>query len=150
MLQWMFHRGIIFIMHHSLIFVNADSKPKGSSDVPFHKTIYWYNKVDWNSFRSYITEASVSALFKNGSSRMSSLISDSRFSPALKALSLTKIYQQKSVFAVVLTHCNHYYHLYQREWCSRTLASWTLHNNCKSPRKCKEQLCADSLSQSRQ
>lgn len=34
---------------HSLIFVKANAEPKTSSDVPFHRTIYRYNKVETTS-----------------------------------------------------------------------------------------------------
>lgn len=31
---------------HSLINVKIDAKPKTSSNVPFHRTIFWYTKTD--------------------------------------------------------------------------------------------------------
>lgn len=50
---------------HFLVFVKLDAKPKTSSDVPFHRTLYQYNKADCNRFRSYITEEHPSALYKS-------------------------------------------------------------------------------------
>lgn len=56
-------------------------------------TVYRYNKVDRDSFRSYIAEASFSSLIKIGPYRTvvgQSLSFSSGFSPVVKALSLTK------------------------------------------------------------
>lgn len=72
----MFRRELptIDISNYSLLFVKVESKPKISSD---HKTICRYNKADWdNSFRSYIVEAPLLALFKCGPFSTAYLISE--------------------------------------------------------------------------
>lgn len=58
------------------IYADVDIKPNASSDVPFHKTIYQYNKADMEIFRVYNDEAPLLALYKKEHSRRASLISE--------------------------------------------------------------------------
>lgn len=37
---------------HFLIYVKIDAKPKATSDMPFHRTIYLYTKAERDNFRS--------------------------------------------------------------------------------------------------
>lgn len=61
-----------------------DTKPKSSSDVLFHCTIYLYSKANLGRFRSFIAEALLSILSQNKAS-----VSPNRYS--WKFLSPTKI-----------------------------------------------------------
>lgn len=62
-------------LDHSLINVKYNAKQKASSDAPFHRTISWYTKEDWDNFRSYIVAAPLSVFFKNRAFRTVLLIS---------------------------------------------------------------------------
>lgn len=74
---------------YSLIFVKANAEPKTSSDVPFHRTIYRYNKVETTSDltlpKHLFQLSSKTDLPRQPPPFLSGL------SPALKALSLIKI-----------------------------------------------------------
>lgn len=51
---------------HSLINVKMEAKPKPSSDISFHRIIYWYTKPGWYSF-GFVTD--LSAFFEYWVSR---------------------------------------------------------------------------------
>lgn len=63
---------------HSQVSFKVDIQPKVSSDVPFHRTIFWYTKADLYSFRFYMAKASLSGLFKHTDSKIATLNSEKR------------------------------------------------------------------------
>lgn len=92
-----------------------------------HKTIFWYPKVDGDSIRSYIANL-LSVFFKN---RTASLISE-WILPGMDNIITKRKYQQKPKSqlwfmpecASAKAHHNRYYHLYHREWCSRSFTTF--------------------------
>lgn len=125
------------ISNHCFIFLKVDVNPKPSSDVPLHKTIYRYIKGDWDFFRSYISEASLSPLFKSEFSRTVLFISECNIS-RIECFIPHKKCQQKTnsrpwfipEYAVANAHRSHFD--YQRKRYSRMLASFRIAlNHCK-------------------
>lgn len=102
---------------HFLIFVTVDAKLKTSSDVLFHRTIYCHHKDVFDIAASAMMDLRLSS--KAGFEGWP-LLFLSEISLVLKALSLTKKYQQEPnnqlwfilECNVTLVHCNLYYHFY--------------------------------------
>lgn len=55
------HRSVTSL-GHSLI--NVDAMSKVFLDVPFHRTIFWYSKIDWDSFHCRSSSFKLSSLLK--------------------------------------------------------------------------------------
>lgn len=47
---------LIITSHNSVVSVKIDSKAMGLPDLSFHRTVFRYAKLDWDSFRSYMKE----------------------------------------------------------------------------------------------
>lgn len=50
--------------NHSLVSVNVDAKLNAPFDVLYHRKIFRYTTIDWNRFRSYIVEYSLTTFFE--------------------------------------------------------------------------------------
>lgn len=101
------------------------------SDVLFQMAIYQCTKAGWDNFRSYISETSFSACFRNRASRKLFLVHLRTESLILHKKSPSQTWFTLKCSAVI-AHRNYYYYLYQRDRHNRTITAFrTVRNHCK-------------------
>ena len=61
---------------HFVVSVKIDAKSEISTDAPFHRTVFRYSKADWDSFRSFMADASLSHIFNQHVEKAACLTSD--------------------------------------------------------------------------
>ena len=119
--------------------VRVDAKCKESTDVPFHRTIYRYSKADWDSFRSFIADVPITSIFRNGASKITSLLSD-WIRAGIDNFIQSKKYQQRPnsqpwytpECAAAIAHRNHFFNLYHQNRCTETHRDFRIaRNRCK-------------------
>lgn len=59
-----------------LVSAQFDYKPMTSPDFPFHRRLFRYEKADWDTFRSYISESPLPASFKRAARKTAAIISE--------------------------------------------------------------------------
>ena len=106
---------------HSVVSVKIESKLKETSDVPFHRTVFRYSKADWDSFRSFITDAPLPTIFKSGACKAATYISE-WIIDGMNCFIPSKKFQQRPnsqpwftpECAAAIAHRNHFFHVYQQ------------------------------------
>ena len=124
---------------HCVIQVKVVAKCKVNPDVPFHRTVFRYSKADWDGFRSFLSEISLSNIFSHGTPKIASLLSDWILT-GMECYIPSKTFQLKPnsqpwftpECAAAIAHRNHHFHLYHSNMCEETKASFrTARNHCK-------------------
>lgn len=108
-----------------------EAKPKAFFDMSFHRTIFRSNKVDWDSFKSYMVEASLSGFLKYRAYRTATIISEWIIFgvECVYPIIIIRKYQTGSLQKVLQTY---YYNIYPRKWCSTAFAEFkTTHSHWK-------------------
>ena len=108
-------------------------------DAPFHRTVFSYDKADWDGFRDFIRDVPWSSIFQRNVSFAAGEVSEwlqigiDTFVPHRK-------FQVKPhsppwfnpACASAIAHRNHYFHIYQKEKTDEAKSSFrTASNNCR-------------------
>ena len=124
---------------HCVVSVSVDFPTKSSSETPFHRTIYRYSQADWDTFRSYLTDAPLDYFFRFRANKLATLLSEW----ILNGIDLFiphRRFQQKPhsqpwfspACAAAIAHRNHFFHLYHQDPNSHTKSQYrTASNRCK-------------------
>ena len=138
---------------HCVVQVKVEAKCKGTPDAPFHRTVFRYSKADWDGFRSFISGIPISDIFKHGSSKIASLLSD-WILVGMESYIPSKTFQLKPnsqpwfspECAAAIAHRNHFFHLYHQNRSDETKAAFkTARNQCKRILRNAEQSYAESI-----
>lgn len=124
---------------HVVVSVAVNFMVKATHDAPFHRTVFSYDKADWDGFRDFIRDVPWASIFQKDPSLAASEFSN-WIQAGIEAFIPHRKFQVKPhsppwftpSCASAIAHRNHYFHTYQQERSKEAKSLFrTASNSCK-------------------
>lgn len=125
---------------HGVVSVLASLNCKASQESPFHRTLFSYERGDWDSFRDFLRDVPWTDVFAHPAEKCAEEIT-SWLSSGISAFIPSRKFQVKPhsspwfspACAAAIAHRNHFFHQYQRDQSTANKDLFSeARNHCKS------------------
>lgn len=124
---------------HGIVWLDIALCTKSSQESPFHRTLFSYEKGDWDSFRDFIRDAPWNEVFALGGDECAAECA-SWIQAGIESFVPSRKFQMKPhsspwfspACAAALAHRNHFFHIHQREKSKESKRNFSAaRNECK-------------------